>query len=49
MYLKWRKRNDGSLKSSGTAFIGEVIKLWSSPLWMGVDGIQDYVNMVHIA
>ncbi|XP_029629769.1 uncharacterized protein LOC115206700 isoform X2 [Salmo trutta] len=45
-YLKWRRRNDGSLKSSGTAFIRQVIKLWRRSLEMEVDGIQDYVNML---
>ncbi|XP_031675578.1 uncharacterized protein LOC109877216 [Oncorhynchus kisutch] len=40
--LKRRKINEESLKSSGTAFIGQVIKFWKSSLW--VDRIEDYVE-----
>lgn len=43
-YLKRRKINEESLKSSGTAFIGQVIKFWNSSLWEGVDRIEDYVE-----
>ncbi|XP_045066848.1 uncharacterized protein LOC123482617 [Coregonus clupeaformis] len=39
IYLKMMKRNDGSLKSSGTAFIRQVVRLWRSNL-----GIKNYVN-----